>query len=529
MKQAPKTTNRAKKPIFLAFAQWKKVLGKHGINTDSTELAIAETATFATHQKVEVILLPKTSREVQQIMKIATKYKVAVYPVSGGKNWGLGSRVPQKNGVVMDLSRMNKILECNEPLAYLTVEPGVTFKQAETYLRELQLPLMLDTIGSTPEASIIGNTAERGHGMGLYADRLNHVCGLEIVLPDGEIMHTGFSAWNKSKLASLAKWGTGPALDGIFTQSNWGVITKLTLWLKPAPKHFQSFIFHIDSSESLEKLMNAWRKARLEGLQYSLRIFNDIRMLAFSGRFPEGEAMPISEATLARLRTERNIGKWIGLGATYPPSEAHAKADRDLIMEICKPYVTSIEFYTEQSVRTQWPTATDEAKAKMDFIFNRSLLRGFTSPAGINMVYWRKPATVAVTEIHRDGCGVLWYCPAIPFTGQDTLKAITIASKICNHYKLELNIGFLFISERALDITGAICYDRHKKGEDKRAKKCHDTIMREMQKEGYTAYRLGIPSMSLIKNRKPGTTRFLQKVKQAIDPDQVLAPGRYLP
>jgi 4-cresol dehydrogenase (hydroxylating) len=179
-------------------------------------------------------------------------------------------------------------------------------------------------------------------------------------------------------------------------------------------------------------------------------------------------------------------------------------------------------------VESQYASADVATKGQLDFMFNKSLLRGYTSTNGINMCYWRKPVSIPVTELHDDNCGVLWYCPTIPFTGKDASTTISICKKFCKKHGFELNIGFLFISQRSLDITGAICYNRSVKGEDKRALKCHNEIMEALAKKGYSPYRLGIQSMHLMKQRKRSITLFTQRLKKAIDPSNVLAPGHYI-
>jgi 4-cresol dehydrogenase (hydroxylating) len=460
-------------------------------------------------------------------MKVASVNGIPIFPVSGGKNWGLGSKVPQRDGVILDLSRMKRVRAFDEKMAYMTVEPGVTFGAAVDFLQKKKSALMLDTIGSTPDASIIGNTAERGHGMALYADRFNFVCGLEVVLPNGEIIRTGFDGIDGSKLGPLAKWGLGPYLDGLFSQSNMGVITGLTIWLRPKSNHFQSFIFHVNDEKNLALLMDRWRDIGLEGFNASLRVFNDVRMISFGRRFPAGAERPLSKPVIETLRKGARIGKWIGLGAVYPVSPLHAKADRDFILDRIGDLVDSIEFYDQNRVDTEYAVANEEAQKFLDFIFNKSLLRGNVSKAGLNMVYWRKKESVPVGDLHTDGCGVLWYCPAIPFTGKNVSKAIGICDKLCRKHGFELNMGFLFISQRALDITGALCYDRNVKGEDRKAMACHNEIMKALNAEGYSPYRLGIQSMKLMKSKDNAVRNLIRKIKNAIDPHNVLAPGHY--
>jgi 4-cresol dehydrogenase (hydroxylating) len=512
-----------------AIREWTRLLTKRRVIVDTTTLKAESTATFKTLQKIHAILRPVSSKEVSAIVKIARKCSIPVYPVSGGKNWGLGSRVPQKDGVLIDLSLMKKITAFNETMGYVTVEPGVTFGAVVQYLERKKSMLMLDTIGSTPDASIIGNTAERGHGMALYADRFNFVCGMEVVLPNGEIIETGFENIEDSKLGPLAKWGLGPYVDGLFTQSNLGVITKLTLWLRSKPMFFQSFIFHVNNESNLAKVIEQWRQMGLDGFNSSLRVFNDIRMIAFGERFPENETIPLRSSTRSALRSKLKIGKWIGLGGLYAASPQHALADKAFILTRIGSLVDDIVFYDQATVDEQYDQGDDATRNQLDFMFNKSLLRGNTSKTGVNMVYWRKPNALEVKDIHEDGCGVMWYCPAVPFTGKDTRIAIKICERICKKYDFELNIGFLFISQRALDITGAICYDRNIKGQDKKAMDCHHELMGAMTMEGYSPYRLGIQSMKLMKLKKPSSAKFLKLLKTTLDPKDILAPGHYIP
>lgn len=516
------------KNLSAAIRAWGKMLTSKRVIVDEGQLRAESTATFKTTQSVLAVLKPRTTKEVSAIMKIANRYAVPIYPVSGGKNWGLGSKVPEKDGVLVDLSMMKKITAYSEEMGYISVQPGVTFRAAVDFLSIKNSSLMLDTIGSTPDATIVGNTAERGHGMAMYADRFNFVCAMEIVLPNGEVVKTGFSDYERSGLGPLAKWGVGPYIDGLFTQSNLGIITNLTMWLRAKPKHFTSFIFHVDDEARLAKVIDAWRRLGLEGLQSSLRVFNDMRMISFGERFPATEKTPLSDATRRAMRKKLNIGKWIGLGGLYPPSEAHALADQALIKKKIGSLVDRLIFYDQGTVDATYDAADAQGKNQMDFMFNKTLLRGNVSEAAINMTYWRKPSDVKVNDLHQDKAGVIWYCPAIPMRGDDALSTINVCEKISRKYGFELNLGFLFISERTLDITGAICYDREIPGEDKRAMACHDALMMLLSKRGYSPYRLGVQSMSLMKNHGVGMRKLLSDLKKSVDPSDILAPGHYL-
>src|ERR1051325_112781 len=176
-----------------AIGHWTSVVGSGNGTTSTAQLIAAETGTFATGHRVPAIVRPANRTEVQERMRIAHRWKVPVYPISRARNWGYGSRVPPSDGcVLLDLGRMNRILDFNEELGYVTVEPGVTQAQLQTFLAEHKSRLRMDSTGASPECSVIGNTVERGFGHTPYGDHFAHSCAYEVVLPSGEVLDTGF-------------------------------------------------------------------------------------------------------------------------------------------------------------------------------------------------------------------------------------------------------------------------------------------------------------------------------------------------
>ncbi|MBC7927152.1 MAG: FAD-binding oxidoreductase, partial [Bryobacteraceae bacterium] len=246
--------------IESAFAAWSEVLGPEHVITDRAALESSATATFLTRQRIPAILRPSTREQVQQCLHVANRFSIPVYPISSGFNWGYGSRVPVEDQcALMDLRRMTRILDFSEDLAYVTVEPGVTQAQLLTFLRERGSRLWLDATGSTPLSSLIGNTMERGFGHTPYGDHFATSCGLEVVMPDGDIVETGFSRFPNAKAGPVYRWGVGPSIDGLFSQSNLGIVTRMTVWLMPAPEYFQAYFFRCDDENGLPALIDALR------------------------------------------------------------------------------------------------------------------------------------------------------------------------------------------------------------------------------------------------------------------------------
>src|SRR6478736_5915485 len=102
--------------------EWAGVVGAENVITSRQDLGAAETGTFATGRRIPAIVRPESRREVEECLRLATRKRVPVYPISSGRNWGYGSRVPTSdNCVLLDLGRMNRIVDFDERLGYVTV------------------------------------------------------------------------------------------------------------------------------------------------------------------------------------------------------------------------------------------------------------------------------------------------------------------------------------------------------------------------------------------------------------------------
>ncbi len=347
--------------LSAALLDWEAVLGQHALTIERDELARAGTATFATSSRALAILRPATRDEVQQCVRIAARHGVPIYPYSTGKNWGYGSRAPVCDGVLLDLGRLNRIVDFSEDLAYVVIEPGVTQRQLQEFLVSRRSGLWMDATGASPDCSIIGNTMERGFGHTPMGDHCANACALEVVLPTGDVIETGFSQFSGSRSAHVSRWGVGPSLDGLFSQSNFGIVTRLTVWLMPAPQHFEAFFFMTQDENALGEIVEALRTLRLNGTLRGIpHIGNDYKVLSATDRFPwamTGGATPLSRAHMERLRKERTIGAWNGSGAVYG-THAQVRAARAEVKRALAGKVDRLQFVNDRLLRVMRRFAT---------------------------------------------------------------------------------------------------------------------------------------------------------------------------
>ncbi|NEO47717.1 MAG: FAD-binding oxidoreductase [Moorea sp. SIO4A3] len=495
--------------VSQALEAWVNILGSENVLTSEVEVTPREKATFATTQKIIGVIKPSNRQEVQTSVKIANQYKITIYPISCGKNWGLGSRVPvQSNSIIIDLSRMNQIIDYSEKLAYVTVEPGVTFRQLYEYLQQHNSNLLVSEIGGSPEASLIGNALERGDGAGPCGDRSANSCALEVVLPTGEFIQTGFRHFAQAKTASIYKWGVGPCLDGLFSQSNLGIVTQMTLFLAPKPNYFQTFFCTINQLEYLEKLLDNIQNLISQGVinENCFCFWNCYKFLAIQGRYPW---KIMKGKTPFSLKELKGVEPWLGRGELYSANYDLGLAKQKIIEKFLAGLVDQLEFQ-EHNQPGKEPS--------------------FTPPndENIKSTYWRKKIKVpAQRDPDRDNCGVIWLCLILPFEGKDIITALKITEAIFKHYQFEPNIALNCQTSRHINLFAAIMYDREVLGEDERAMECHDETLHALTEAGYIPYRLGIQSMDALPPFQDDSGQLIKTIKKGLDPNDILAPGRY--
>ena len=189
-----------------AIRQWQGVVGADWVFTSSEDLdtyrdSYSPLYGEAAERVASAVVAPNSVEEVQKVLRIAHAARIPLYPISTGKNLTYGGSAPAYSGsVVLDLKRMNRILEVNERNAFALVEPGVSYFDLYRHIRERGLKLWIDC----PDpgwGSPIGNSLDHGAGYtnAPFRDHFESRCGMEVVLADGELLRTGMGALPDSK------------------------------------------------------------------------------------------------------------------------------------------------------------------------------------------------------------------------------------------------------------------------------------------------------------------------------------------
>jgi len=210
-------------------AKLKKIVGKDGVLTSKEDLtAYSYDGTTTWAHMPDAVVLPTTSEQVSQILKLANENKIPVTPRGGGTNVSGGS-IPIKGGIVLCTARMNKILEINKANLNAIVEPGVVLQDFNVALAKqgLFFPPDPQSFFGCTLGGMVAENAGGPHGV-KYGVTKQYILGLEVVLANGYIMKIG---------GVTVKNRTGYELVMLFTGSEGtlGVITKIILRLLPMP------------------------------------------------------------------------------------------------------------------------------------------------------------------------------------------------------------------------------------------------------------------------------------------------------
>jgi len=180
------------------------------------------------------VVMPATVEEVQQLVLLANQTKTPLVPMVAGQNVG-GLTIPQvDNAIVVDLKRMDRIIEVDEEGMYAVVEPGVTFGHLKAYLDKHHPTLRYAYPLAPPFTSVMANALLQGLNSlsTLYGAMADFINGLEVVLPTGEVTRIG------SCILGEHNWFSPhplPDLLGLFVgwQGMTGIVTKIAVQLWP--------------------------------------------------------------------------------------------------------------------------------------------------------------------------------------------------------------------------------------------------------------------------------------------------------
>lgn len=510
-------------------------LNKIEINADKDFLETVEKNLTNFKREILAVIYPKDKNDVLEIIKSANKNNVPLYPISQGKNWGLGSKLPfAEKAVIVDLSRMNKILKFDNEFGYATIEPGVTQQQLKENLDKNTEEYILDVTGAPSDTSIIGNIMERGVAYNTL--RFEKVLNLEIITGTGEIIKTGFSHYENSKVSNLFKYGIGPDLTGLFIQSNFGIVVSATIELMPKPKYQTSFLLSIKNEAEVGKVFEILKKLRQQKVFDSvIHIGNTqrshITLTPLVYQYFKSIGKPKTREESINFLTNYLSGEWSAVGVLMGIKSMVRKSQKE-IRKVLKKY-GKITFVDQTKVNLA-KTLSKTLGLKNLYAYLKSLepvlgmTHGIPSSVALHSLYWpMADENPKWEEPDLAPFGLMFAVPIIPMDKHSVNDIIQIFNNIDKKYGVK--IAATLNTMNNLTLEGVVSFDFDLNSEESKlnAQKGIRELNKQLIDSGFTPYRINIDNTDLLIDPNDIFWQKIKELKQIFDPNNIISPKKY--
>ncbi|MGN6702616.1 MAG: FAD-binding oxidoreductase [Burkholderiaceae bacterium] len=525
-----------------AIEEWRRLIGASAVLGAADAAQAYGKDTGGASRRIAAALRVPGATIIPDIMRIASRYRVPVYPISTGRNWGYGSALPARDDcVILDLSALTGILDFDSRFGVVTIEPGVTQGMLADFLSREGHPYLVPVTGAGPHCSLVGNALERGYGITPYTDHFGAVTDVEAVLADGSLYRSALREAGAEELARLFKYGIGPYSTGLFSQSGFGIVTRMTIALARRPECVSTFFFNVADHGGLEDIVSRIQTilATLPGIVGGVNLMNQRRVLAMAAPHPTALADAdglIPDAVLERLGRQYRVSAWTGLGTLYG-SERVVAAARKEIARALSGAVSRLSFITPGKAAflagavSMLPGKLGAGLARKVRMLagGLELVNGTPNQTALPLAYWRsaKAENPAVRSPALDGCGLIWYAPLVPMRGADARAFVDMVTGITTRHGIEPLITFTSVSDRLFDSTVPLLFDRADPKAVDAARVCYDELLQAGRAMGVFPYRLGVDAMPLLCELAGDAHRFHARLKRGIDPLDLISPGRY--
>lgn len=488
-----------------AIAAWRARLGADAVTTDDAALAASQrNVTEYAPRRVTAILRPSSRAEVEDVIAIARAHRAPLYPMSLGRNWGVGSRLPIADGcAIVELGRMTA-LRISTAHGYAVVEPGVTQGQLHEALRGTGL--MFNVTGSGARTSILGNLLDRGVGM--IGSRTADLRALEVVTGSGQLVRTGLwhAAGDDERFEHPLPAGLGPDLGPLFLQSAFGIATAAVITLRPAQRPALAVIqIPDDALPGLVDTLGALRRAEHLRDRIEIDADDDPRLVGLvDGRTGDrrwiawvplwGEPDLIAPV-VARLR------------AAFPQLRLFAAdADPD------GPEGDPASFPEPVAVR-------------LDRLAGKPGDHGLLALARLGGVdLGDRPEELDLLDAIP---GFVCVLPAVPLDGAAVTRLLAVVDATGAELGVQGYVSLNTIGPHVFEGYLRAGFDRRKPDDAARAQHWSRVLHARLADAGIHPLRLDVERMQDL--RPDGFWRAVAEIKRALDPDGIIAPGRYCP
>ncbi len=518
-----------------AITRFKDAIGSDWVFTSDEDIhPYRDHFSYIKDQPDELIpsaaLGPDSVEQVQAIVRIANEFKIPLYSISTGKNFAYGGPSPNVRGsVTVDLKRMNRVLEVDAKRNFAVVEPGVSYIDLYRYIQERGLKVWIDT----PDpgwGSPIGNSLDHGIGytLGFYRDHFSAHCGMEVVLPNGEVMRTGMGALPASNSWHEYKHGFGPDPAGLFGQGNFGIVTKMGFRLMPQPEHWRNGLVTVPKRRDFIALVDTVNYLTDLGLIGEPWYGSPLRALGQNTEFREA-ALAFNEEEMDRLAAAADLHSW-QVELQFYGSEGTTRAGWEYAQELMARNIPGARFTDGESLpvpltREQISATTGPYPTNM----RRNITQGVP---GLGVWYQTSRSEFNPNAWNETHIGLF---SLVARSGEAVMQAQRDFADIARRLELPMQANatavpvnwyqHAFLMGNGFGAAG----DNTPEGKRKAAALLR-RILEENAKLGYGDYRAPPMLQDDVSDQYSFNDhvlrRFHETLKDAIDPNGIISPGR---
>lgn len=494
--------------------------------------------TIGTTRRTRGVVYAESVEDVQNLVKWAGVEKVQLYTVSTGKNWGYGSSQPVTDDcLVVNLSRMARITSFDANLGTITLEPGVTQGQLYEFIQQQHMDFLVPTTGAGPQTSIVGNALEKGYGITPYQDHMSAIISIEAVLPDGTFYRSALHDLGGYRSDGVFPWKIGPYLEGMFVQSNLGIVTRATIALARKPESVRQFMLFVDEERFEDVVRTIATLRRTYGsLIGGVNLMNRRRVLSMMDTHARwNKAGAMSEVELRKIAASKRVTAWVVMGALYGPDRVLSAVQSEL-KTMFKPLARKVVFLNRRKLAVANRILSMAPLPGLRLMVNKAsqafdILSGIPSQLALQLAYIKNPQAPSAHGLlnpDRDNCGLIWFAPLVPKDPALVRDFYIEVHRVCLKHDIDPFITLTSISERCFDSTIPIVFDLDNPQQKAQAYKCYDTLMQMCAQFGIFPYRMSIEHIpQYFNNTDIPAIELYEKIKHAIDPANIFSPGRY--
>jgi FAD/FMN-containing dehydrogenase len=255
------------------------IVGKRYVLDDEPTLdAYGKDLSLNQPRRPSLVVKPKNGEEVQKVVKLANKQLVPVIPVSSALHFH-GETIPEQGGIVVDLRRMDKVIQVDSRNRKVKVEPGVTWGALQETLKEHD-QMALNPLFPHPQMSALTSSLERNPMVIPKYEYAEPVLTMEVVLPQGDVFRTGTASAANTEEA----YPEGPGIDffRLFqgAQGTLGIVTWLNIKTEYRPKHQKVFFIPFKKIEDAVEPIYRMQRRHIGNECFLLNNFNLALLLA---------------------------------------------------------------------------------------------------------------------------------------------------------------------------------------------------------------------------------------------------------